>query len=446
MPSANAVELEEVSKSYRIFSRPVDRLKSIFGGGSYQDVAALNNVTLAIPSGCCLGILGRNGAGKSTLLQLITGILQPTSGTVTVHGRISALLELGAGFNPEFTGRENVFLSAAIHGWTEDEMQAKYADIVRFADIGQFIDQPVKTYSSGMMIRLAFAVAIHVDPDILIIDEALAVGDAKFQSKCFRKFEEFREQKKTIILVTHAPELVVRHCDSAVIIEGGRVFFSGEPKDAVNEYLQLLFGSDVGERPVIREEALPEEATAECDWNEFADNCSSVDRLCERPGFNRGEFRWGNGEAAILDAFISTDGTSFANHCFAGHELTIAYRAEFRSDIAQPIYGLVIKTPDGVAVYGVNSRDGQVKPTFTSQRAGDRVTARFRLQPHLISGNYLLSFGIAEQRGEDVVPLDRRYDVLHLYVTNPSGSFGIADLEGRFDLPPHLRRAHVGNS
>ena len=446
MPFENAVELEEVSKSYRIFSRPIDRLKNMFGGGKFQDVSALSEISFKIPTGSCLGILGRNGAGKSTLLQIITGILQPTAGRVKINGRVSALLELGAGFNPDFSGRENVMLSAALHGWSDEEIRSKFGEIERFADIGAFIEQPVKTYSSGMMIRLAFAVAIHVDPDILIIDEALAVGDAKFQSKCFRKFEEFREQRKTIILVTHSPELVVRHCDSAIVLENGRLYFQGGPNDAVNEYLQLLFGSDVA--PQLRESAAAENNPVDfsaCDWREFSTSRESEDRLSERPGYNRGEFRWGNGDAKILDCFVSTDRTSYANHCFASDDLTIAFRASFLRDVAAPIYGLTLKTPDGVAVYGFNSRDSQTNPVFVPQRAGDSVVARFRLSPRLIGGNYLLSFGVAEQRGDEVVPLDRRYDVLHLYLTSGVRSFGIADLGAQFDFAEEVRPAQLGN-
>ena len=445
MSFENAVELEEVSKSYRIFARPIDRLKHMFGGGTFQDVAALRGVSFNVPAGGCLGILGRNGAGKSTLLQLITGILQPTSGRISINGRVSALLELGAGFNPEFTGRENVMLSGAIHGWTEEALRSKFGEIERFADIGPFIEQPVKTYSSGMMIRLAFAVAIHVDPDILIIDEALAVGDAKFQAKCFRKFEEFRERQKTIILVTHSPELVVRHCDSEVVLENGGLYFQGTPNDAVNEYLQLLFGTDVAQaQPAAPPENQVEDFQS-CGWHDFASSSAAHDRLCERPGYNRGEFRWGNGDVVISDCFVSTDRASYANHCFSSDELTIAFRASFRRDVACPIYGLTIKTPDGVTVYGINSRDVQPNTIFAPQRCGDTVIARFRLCPKLIAGNYLLSFGVAEQRGEDVVPLDRRYDVLHLYLTSGARSFGIADLEAQFDFAQESPAAQVGN-
>ncbi len=462
MFTAPAIRLANVSKSYRIFSRPADRLRQLVWGERkryYEEVWALSGVSLTIPQGSCVGILGRNGAGKSTLLQIIANILQPTSGEVEVNGQISALLELGAGFNPEFTGRENVFLSAAILGRSEEEAREKFSEIEAFADIGAYIDQAVKTYSSGMLIRLAFAVAIHVNPDILILDEALAVGDAKFQAKCFRKFEEFREQKKTILLVTHSPDQVVRHCDSGIVIEAGKVHFAGEPNAAVNEYLHLLFGT---ESSAGRQEKKAKHSSVDVSQQNpathgdtaresFLGNRSLVDALPGRPGYNKSEFRWGNRKAEILDCFISTPAGGNLNHCFSADELSVSFRVYFHERVAFPIFGLNIKTPDGVTVYGVNSRDFTPRTSFVVRAEGEFVTATFRLTPKLISGHFLLSFGVAAEAGDEVVPLDRRYDVIHLYLANPTKSFGISDLEAQVELlsdselPAELTFAQVGN-
>ena len=213
-----------------------------FGKKYHQEFQALRDVSFEVKKGECIGILGRNGSGKSTLLQLLCGVLPPTEGTVKVNGRISALLELGAGFSPQFTGRENVYMNGAIMGFTKEEMDDRFDAIAGFADIGEFIDQPVRTYSSGMYVRLAFSVAINVDPDILIVDEALAVGDAKYQAKCFRKFEEFKKKNKTILFVTHSTEQIVRHCDKAILINDGKKVSEGKPRDISNHYMDLLFG------------------------------------------------------------------------------------------------------------------------------------------------------------------------------------------------------------
>ncbi len=423
-----SIRLTDVSKSYRIFSRPADRLKQMIAGARrryFEEVWAVNNVSLEIPPGACVGILGKNGAGKSTLLQIISGILQPTSGSIATSGRIAALLELGTGFNPEFTGRENVFLSSAVLGRSEEETRERFPDIEAFADIGHFIDQPVKTYSTGMLLRLAFAVSIHVDPDILIIDEALSVGDAKFQAKCFRKFEEFRERKKTILLVTHSPDLIARHCDSAVIIEGGRVYFQGEPAETVNEYLHLLFGTESSVRRAGGQSA--------AEWEAFSSSAADFDQLPGRPGYNREEFRWGNRDAEILDCLFATKKAANVNHCTSTEELSVFLRVRFNRDVDAPIYGLTIKSPDGVHIYGVNSRDYRSRPAFTPRRAGETVIVRFSFVPRLIAGNFLVSIGVAEQDGDDVTPLDRRYDVFHLFVANSTKSFGIADLEAEFN-------------
>ena len=261
MTGETIIHAERLSKAYRIWANPGARLKSplveaaavVFPKGSsarralltraargYRDFYALRDLNLSIKRGEAIGIIGRNGSGKSTLLQLIAGTLTPSAGQLSVHGRVSALLELGSGFNPEFTGRENVFINGAILGLSREQMEERYEAIADFAEIGDFIDQPVKIYSSGMMMRLAFAVAAHVDPDILIVDEALSVGDARFQLKCARAIDRFIAQGVTLLFVSHDASLVKRLCHRAVLLERGRMVFAGKPNDVVNLYSKLM--------------------------------------------------------------------------------------------------------------------------------------------------------------------------------------------------------------
>lgn len=256
----NSISVRNLSKKYRLFNSPEERFKEAlhpFKKKYHKEFWALKDVTFDVQKGSTVGIIGRNGSGKSTLLQIICGVLKPTSGTVTVNSRISALLELGAGFNPELTGRQNVILNGIVQGFSRDEMNAKIPQIREFADIGEFFDQPVKIYSSGMFVRLAFAAAINVDPDILIVDEALAVGDAKFQQKCYNKFLEFQTKGKTILFVSHNTDAIVRHCDYAILLERGEIVEIGMPKVITNYYIDLLFSGKISSyqlSPVLVEE------------------------------------------------------------------------------------------------------------------------------------------------------------------------------------------------
>jgi len=243
-----AVSVQNVSKKFRLFNSPKERFLEVlhpFNKKYHREFWALTDINFEVAKGTTVGIIGRNGSGKSTLLQIICSILRPTSGIVTTNGRISSLLTLGAGFNPEFTGRDNVLMNGALMGFSREEMKERLPAIEAFADIGEFIDQPVKIYSSGMFVRLAFAAAINVDPDILVVDEVLAVGDAKFQHKCFNKFFEFQEADKTILFVSHNIDAVIRHCDHAILLEKGRIIEKGEPKTIGNYYTDLLFTGKV---------------------------------------------------------------------------------------------------------------------------------------------------------------------------------------------------------
>lgn len=422
-----ALRVSNVSKCYRLYAQPQDRLKQFFLGRwkrCYQEFWALKETSFEVPKGSSLGIIGRNGAGKSTLLQLLVGTLAPTTGTIERSGRISALLELGTGFNPEFSGHENIFLNASILGLTKQEIEDRYDEIIDFADIGEFIRQPVKTYSSGMFVRLAFAVAITVDPDIFVVDEALSVGDIKFQAKCFRKFEEFREKGKTILFVTHSSDQIIRHCDHALLIDGGRVINSGPPKAVVHEYLNLMFGNSAVPASKMEEqhEVLPELISSPLEFVE--------DRVPQKAGYNKAEFRWGSREAEIVDITLSSDKHSDVNHFDSHSRFTLEMTVKFNSDAAKPIYGMMIKTSDGMIVYSTNSRDFSAASQYIPRKAGSVAVIRFSGTLNLFSQNFLLSIGVVnEEENGDLTVLDRRYDVIEILVKNLSKSSGICDLQ-----------------
>ncbi len=245
-----AIRIKDVTKLYKLYDKPVDRLKESLGLSKqkrYKEHYALKGVSFEVKRGECVGIIGTNGAGKSTILKVITGVLNPTGGQVEIDGRISALLELGAGFNMEYTGIENVYLNGSMIGFSREEIDAKLQEILDFADIGDFVNQPVKTYSSGMFVRLAFAVAINIDPEILIVDEALSVGDVFFQLKCFKKFEEFKQQGKTILFVSHDLSSIERYCDKAILMDHGRNIAEGSPITIINKYKKIMTGMSVEE-------------------------------------------------------------------------------------------------------------------------------------------------------------------------------------------------------
>lgn len=417
-PSAErVVHCEALTKHYRLFPSPRARLLHALTGRSVGsvEVPALEDVSIDVYRGEVLGIIGRNGSGKSTLLQVLSGVLEPTSGRFEVHGRLAALLELGAGFNPDFSGIENVFLNAAILGLSRAETEQRLPSILEFAGIGEYVHQPVKTYSSGMFVRLAFAVAACVEPDILIVDEALAVGDIKFQSRCFRHFERMVDQGKTIVFVTHSIEQVVRHCHRAILLEGGRVRRIGDPLDVTNEYRELMFGAGSEDLPRVR---------APSEDDERLDTMA----VEQREGYCSTEYRWGSGEARVLDIAMLPQGR-------AGHETRFktgqAILIEMTVQVLiaeEPIFGFFIKTPDGVTVYGNSSRTMPLVSGEAPGSAPGRYRIGFECTLHLGQGPYLLSVGVACSREGEIVPLDRRYDVMQFEVVNQSGAAGVADL------------------
>lgn len=428
----NAITVGNVSKVYNVYDSPRDRLKELLSLSKkkyYREFHAVDDVTFEVGHGEMVGIIGRNGSGKSTLLQIICGILKPSSGTVHTVGRISALLELGTGFNPEFTGRENVYLSGALMGYTKEDIDARYQDILDFADIGDFLNQPVKTYSSGMYVRLAFACAVNVDPEILIVDEALSVGDVFFQQKCFRKMGEFKERGKTMLLVSHSLDVVQKNCDRAIFLEKGRLVRIGESRDVINHYLETVLLK--GEPGRGGAEDKGPKTVAHGNKNRVATKAQE-DRCRNKRNYNKNEFRYGNFKASIVDfSLLDTEGREVAG-VFSGGALRIRFEVAFDELVEFPIYGFIVKTKEGVTVYGNNSWFEGV--TVEPKGSGDKVVVEFRQNMNLASGDYFISAGVAELTEKDIVPVDRRYDLAYVNVMPVDKSFGVVNLFSKVDV------------
>ena len=420
------IRVSQVKKCYQTYSKPIHRLwqslrpKKKF----YSEFWALKGIDLEVAKSETVGIVGKNGSGKSTLLQIIAGILQPTEGDFETHGRISALLELGAGFNPEFTGMENARLNASIMGLSRDEFHQKLPDIVDFCGLGDFLHQPVKTYSSGMFVRLAFAVAINMNPDILIVDEALAVGDVRFQRKCFRRLDQLKEQGVSILFVTHSTDSVIKYCDRAIMLDEGELKMTGSPKQVVQAYLEMMFESDltVSQSTVIDADRYDEA------FDPTQDNCKN------QPTYNSNEHRWGDGRAKICNYQVLQNGAPTNGLIQSGDDISVRFSVLFEHDIQDLIYGLTVKTNDGNEIYGTNSRlqEGLIP---TEQIAGDLILIEFKFKAHLLAGDYFLSLGVAQDHDDkDNVAVDRRYDMIHLHVSPTDDAFGVVNLDGQLGL------------
>lgn len=435
------ISVNNLSKRFEIYNSPVDRLKQFLlpkiqrwlgkePKQYFKDFWAFNDVSFNLKKGETIGIVGRNGSGKTTLLQIICGTLTPTTGMVTTKGRIGALLELGSGFNPEFTGRENVYINAAVLGFNNQEIESRFDDIVLFADIGEFIDRPVKTYSSGMLVRLAFAVQAQLAPDILIVDEALAVGDAKFQAKCFNLLNQLKANGTSILLVTHDSEQVVKHCDYAILFDQGKEILQGKPRVIINRYLDLLFG---------RESGSPE-TQSEIHVVELKNKKTSLllssteDKFSMHIGYNPHEYRWGDGAGKILDFFISANDKPYPTSFEVGQDIEIKCSIAFMKNLINPIFGLTVKTKDGITVYGVNSEKSDLVAFRQSGLAGQSVIVSNKFKCMLGPGDYFISVGLATMQSEQVIPHDRRYDSIHIKVKPNNKFFGLTNLDCRQDV------------
>ena len=437
MSSDVAVRVDGLSKCYHIYDRPQDRLTQSLmprirrllsqpEKRYFREFWALRNVSFEIPKGQTIGIIGQNGSGKSTLLQMICGTLTPSSGNIETEGRVAALLELGSGFNPEFSGRDNVYMNAALLGLEKEEIEDRFDDIVRFADIGKFIDEPVKSYSSGMMVRLAFSVQAQIDPDILIVDEALAVGDAKFQAKCFDRLKQLKENGTSILLVTHSSEQIVTHCDSAILLEKGEVLERGKTKLVVNRYHDVLFGTGLSTVDPTVTALGSSELPVEFNPHRLS---TDDDLFSSHTGYNPYEYRWGDKAAAILDFYLYCQNESYPVSVQSGARMDIELTVRYRRRLINPIFGLTVKNKEGITLYGSNSELLSQASMRETGEAGTCVLIRASFHANLAPGDYFISLGIATRDGETITPHDRRYDSIHFVVRSPEPFFGLTQLE-----------------
>lgn len=409
-----AISIESVSKCYNIWSSPAARLHGPVLGqigqipflparlrdlcqrvshGSFRSFYALRDVSFDVRKGECIGIVGRNGAGKSTLLQIVVGTLQPTSGSVRVKGRVAALLELGSGFNPEFTGRENVYLNAAILGFSRDKIDSKFDDITGFADIGEFIDQPVKTYSTGMMVRLAFAVAINVEADLLVVDEALAVGDFAFQHKCMAKFTELRGDGVTVLLVTHSLPAVQANCERAVLLENGRMTAIGPAKEVCDRYYQSMIEANAAHDRAQQHRTARQQAEA-------AIPAAGTNADTHKLRQVQPSARWGRGGIMITEwEMLDVQGKGSDAFCFRD-KVTIVLRLKARDDIPRCFPGFVIRDRNGYHLTGITNRTCGVE--LDHVKSGEEIVLRFKTELLYRADNYSLLLNIAvDEYGHD---------------------------------------------
>ena len=405
-----AIQVTDVEKVYKLYDKPSDRIKEALGfgrGKRHTEHHALKGINLTIRQGECVGIIGTNGSGKSTILKIITGVVNPTGGTVTVNGRISALLELGAGFNMEYNGIENIYLNGTMIGFSEKEIDEKMDAILEFADIGEYVYQPVKTYSSGMFVRLAFAVAINIDPEILIVDEALSVGDVFFQAKCYHKFEEFKEMGKTIVFVSHDLSSISKYCDRAVLLNQGIKLGEGAPKKMIDIYKQVLVG----------QYTVPESENG---------GLLEDEELRRAAAGNPELLEYGSKKAVIEEYYITDDKGTKTSAILKGNTFTIHMQVRMAEDIQAPIFAFTIKNVRGTEITGTNTMFE--KAFLEPVKAGEGRKVTFTQVMNLQGGEYLLSLGITGYENDNFTVYHRLYDVLNLTVISDKDTVGFYDM------------------
>lgn len=420
------VKIENLNKEYKMFARKKDRIietiiPKIKRHGVFK---ALDNFSLELKKGEVIGILGKNGAGKSTLLKIITGVVTPTSGKIEINGKISSLLELGAAFNPELTGIQNIYQHGQVMGLTNEQIEEKKQEIIDFADIGDHLYQPVKTYSSGMFARLAFACAINVDPDILIVDEVLSVGDMAFQLKCFKKFEQFKEKNKTIIFVSHSINDIQNNCNRTIIMESGKKIFDGGVKEGVDNYKKLIAG-------MLNEEKKEDKNV------EIGTNISRLEDEKEewKKYFtvNPDVIVYGNNEANIIDFGIFDKDGNPVTIVDSQEEVSIKLKAQFNKDVESPTFSMTIKNFNGKEMCGTNT---SFRKVYTgSCKAGEKCICEFKQKLKLAPGKYTISLSCSryDANGEIVV-LNRNYDILIFEAISSTPIVGCFDIDSNIDF------------
>jgi teichoic acid transport system ATP-binding protein len=410
-----AISIEHVNKIYKLYPRPVDRIIDTFHlmpWKKYSEHHALRDVSFTVGKGETVGIIGTNGSGKSTILKIITGVLHQNSGEVKVNGRISALLELGAGFNSEYTGMENIYLNGTMIGFSKEEIDAKLQDILDFADIGEFVNQPVKTYSSGMFVRLAFAIAINIEPEILIVDEALSVGDVFFQAKCYRKFDDFKKMGKTILFVSHDLSSISKYCDRVILLNQGEKLGEGSPKEMIDAYKQVLVGQYSKEKG--------------------DDQTKSEVEAVINKGLNPETLEYGSKKAKITSCHITDDKGRDTTAIIKGNEFTIHMEAEAFENLQAPIFAFSIKNIKGTEITGTNTMFE--KAFLEKMSAGEKKEITFKQRMTLQGGEYLLSLGLTGYEGSDFTVYHRLYDVINITVISDKDTVGFYDMESDVEV------------
>ena len=415
-----AISVREVEKVYKLYEKPSDRLKETFGlaKNRHKEHYALNGVSFDIYQGETVGIIGTNGSGKSTILKIITGVLNPTRGEVVTNGRISALLELGAGFNMEYNGIENIYLNGTMMGFSEKEIEERIPEILKFADIGDYVYQPAKTYSSGMFVRLAFAVAINIDPEILIVDEALSVGDVFFQAKCYHKFEEFKKKGKTIIFVSHDLSSISKYCDRVYLLNKGNLLGEGNAKEMIDAYKRVLVGQY--EVPVQRDS---ENLLTDGELNAAA---------LQAMGQNPDKLEYGTKQAEIKEFYITDDKNVRTTAVIKGSKFTIHMKVEFKERLIAPIFAFSFKNIRGTEITGTNS---MIEKAFLEPvEAGVTKEITFEQDMSLQGGEYLLSLGVTGYAGSEFEVYHRLYDVLNVTVVSDKDTVGFYDMGSKVEV------------
>lgn len=461
-----AIQVQDVSKIYKLYEKPIDRLKeslSLTHRNYHRDFFALSDISFQVKKGETVGIIGTNGSGKSTILKIITGVLTPTTGSVRVSGVISALLELGAGFNMDYTGIENVYMNGTMMGFSRKQMEEKLPDILEFADIGDFVYQPVKTYSSGMFVRLAFALAINVEPEILIVDEALSVGDVFFQAKCYRRMEEIRKNGTTILMVTHDMGSVIKYCDRVVLLNRGHYVAEGVPGKMVDLYKKILAN---------QMDALEEELEAMNDFSGGMENAGASGGaessgagaksqgagqsaeaklqgaeqgaggkssakggqglMKDKLTINPSRTEYGNGKAEIYDLGLFDEQGNLTNLLLKGEYFTIRERIRFHGEVEAPIFTYTIKDKKGADLTGTNTMFEGADVRRVAD--GDEYEVNFRQKMNLQGGEYLLSMSCTGfEQGEHTV-YHRLYDVANITVISNKNTVGVYDMESEVEV------------
>ena len=437
MQSNLAINVCDVTKIYRLYDKPIDRLKesiSLTHKKYHKEFFALDKISFSVEKGSTVGIIGTNGSGKSTILKIITGVLNPTTGSVEVDGNISALLELGAGFNMDYTGIENIYMNGTMMGFSREQMEAKLPEILEFADIGDFVYQPVKTYSSGMFVRLAFALAINVEPEILIVDEALSVGDVFFQAKCYRRMEEIRKTGTTILMVTHDMGSVIKYCDKVILLNKGEFLAEGPAGEMVDLYKKILAG---------RMDDLEADLAKRLDSN-FSDMMelnNDINKthakeyhglMKEKISINPNKTEYGDGRAEIYDLGLLDSKGELTNLLLKGEEFTIREKIRFNANIESPIFTFTIKDKKGTELSGTNTMfEGvPVKPV----KPGDEAVVEFKQKMTLQGGEYLLSMSCTGFENGTHVVYHRLYDVTFITVISNKNTVGVYHMESKVNL------------